>query len=403
MSQSPSALQVPDVLARRRPTWLEIDLDALTANFRVLSAEADGRPLWCVVKADAYGHGALDCSLALENAGAAGLVVALPEEGIALRRGGISLPILLSGPLPAGGAAPLVEHDIMPALSRVDDLRRLEDAAALSGRTAAFHLEIDSGMTRMGLSPEDLDTFMEVAAGSSHCRLQAVFSHLASVHDPGDEAARRQLEQFTSAVIRVRELAQRDIPCHLASSPALCGFPLAACDMARPGLLLYGVSPSAALNPPASLAPVLSLRATLVLLQKVTAGVPVGYEGTWTSPADTRLGVISAGYADGLWRDCAGQAEAILNGERVPYVGAVNMDLAQVDLGSRLSACPGDVVTIIGRHGEDAITLEELASRTGRTVYEWLTTLGGRIPRLTYKSGRLDHVWTPTSSLQMEC
>ena len=173
--------------------------------------------------------------------------------------------------------------------------------------------------------------------------------------------------------------------------------------MARPGLLLYGVSPAPTLQPPASLAPVLSLRATLVLLQEVTAGVPVGYEGTWAAPADTRLGVISAGYADGLWRDCAGRAEAILNGERVPYVGAVNMDLAQVDLGTRLRAHPGDVVTIIGRHGDAAISLEELAGRTGRTAYEWLTTLGGRVPRLTYKAGRLDHVWTPTGSLRMEC
>ncbi|MCZ6650438.1 MAG: alanine racemase [Acidobacteria bacterium] len=403
MSLPPPAPRVPGILAGRRPTWLEIDLDALAANFRVLTEAAGGRPLWCVVKADAYGHGALDCSLTLESAGAAGLVVALPEEGIALRRGGIGLPILLSGPLPAGGAVPLLDHDIMPALSRVEDLRRLEDAAALSGHSASFHLEIDSGMTRMGLPPGHLEAFMEVAAGCSHCHLQAVFSHLASVHEPGDEAAQRQLERFSNAVRRVRELAQRDIPCHLASSPALCGFPQAACDMARPGLLLYGVSPAPTLQPPASLAPVLSLRATLVLLQEVTAGVPVGYEGTWASPTDTRLGVISAGYADGLWRDCAGRAEAILNGERVPYVGAVNMDLAQVDLGTRLSAHPGDVVTIIGRHGDAAISLEELAGRTGRTAYEWLTTLGGRVPRLTYKAGRLDHVWTPTGSLRMEC
>jgi len=394
--------RVPGVLARRRATWLEIDLDALAANFRVLADAAGHRPLWCVVKADAYGHGAMDCSLTLESAGAAGLVVALPEEGIALRRGGIGLPILLSGPLPAGGVDPLLEHEIMPALSRVDDLHRLDAAAAQRGHGASFHLEIDSGMTRMGLPLRDLDAFMEVAAGCSHCHLQAVFSHLASVHAPGDAAARRQLERFGTAVRRVRELAQRDIPSHLASSPALCAFPQAACDMARPGLLLYGVSPAPTLDPPTGLAPVLSLRATLVLLQEVAAGVPVGYEGTWTSPAGTRLGVISAGYADGLRRECAGKAEAILNGERVPYVGAVNMDLAQVDLGLRARAQPGDVVTIIGRHGEDAITLEELTARTGRTAYEWLTGLGGRVPRLTYKSGCLDHVWTPTGSLQME-
>jgi len=403
VSHSPAARRVPDVLSRRRPTWLEIDLDALAANFRVLSEAAGGRPLWCVVKAEAYSHGAMACSRTLERAGAAGLVVALPEEGMALRRGGIRLPILLSGPLPAGGADPLLEHDITPALSRTEDLRRLEDAAARRGARASFHLEVDSGMTRMGLPPHRVDAFMQAAAGCTHCHLEAVFSHLASVHEPGDEAARRQLECFSDTVRHVRKLAGRDVPSHLASSPALCGFPQAACDMARPGLLLYGVSPAPTLNPPAGLAPVLSLRASLVLIQEVPAGVRVGYGGTWTSPADTCLGVISLGYADGLWRDCAGQAEAILDGKRVPYVGAVNMDLAQIDLGVGRHAQPGDVVTIIGCHGGEAITLEELATRTGRTVYEWLTNLGGRVPRLTYRSGRLDHVWTPIGSLSMEC
>lgn len=395
--------RVPAALARRRPTWLEIDLDALAANFRALQAAAGGRPLWCVVKADAYGHGALDCARALASAGAAGLVVALPEEGMALRREGIRLPILLSGPFPGAGPAPLLDHDIMPALSRVDDLILLQEEAARRDSPASFHLEIDSGMTRMGLPPANLDAFMAILAASSHCRLAAVCSHLASVHAPDDEPARRQLERFRQTVARVRELTGRQVPCHLASSPALCDFPQAACDMARPGLLLYGVSPSPSLQLPAGLVPVLSLRATLVLLQDVAPGVPVGYEGTWAPAVATRLGIISAGYADGLWRDCAGRAEAILDGERVPYVGAVNMDLAQVDLAAVPQAGPGDVVTIIGGHGEQAITVDELATRTGRTVYEWLTSLGGRVPRLTYKQGRLEHVWTPTGTLQVEC
>jgi len=234
----------------------------------------------------------------------------------------------------------------------------------------------------MGLDPDDLDSFMEVAAACGNCRLQAVLSHLASVSRPADQGARRQVTLFSDMVARVRGAAGRPVPAHMASSPALCGFPDAAFDMVRPGLLLYGVSPAPDLLPPAPLLPVLSFRASVILTRAVAAGVPVGYEGTWCPPADTRLAVISAGYADGLLRDAAGRAEALLRGRRLPYVGSVNMDMAQLDAGRSPDASPGDVVTLIGRDGDEAIRVEELAQRTGRTAYEWLTSLGARVPRI---------------------
>jgi alanine racemase len=387
MISSSSRLAVPGELAGRRPTWIEIDLDALVANFNSLAGAAGGRPVWCVVKANAYGHGAVECSLALTAAGAAGLVVALPEEGIALRRAGIEIPILLSGPLPADGAQVLVEHRLTPAISRPEDLLLLQAAAASARTTAEFHLELDSGMTRMGLDPDNLESFMAVAAGCGNCRLQAVLSHLASVSRPADDSAQRQQALFGDLMKRIRGTTAREVPAHMASSPALCGFPGAAFDMVRPGLLLYGVSPAPSLLPPAPLRPVLSLRASIILRREVGAGVPVGYEGTWSPSAATQVVVISAGYADGLLRDVAGRAEALMGGKRLPYVGSVNMDLAQLDAGNCPEADPGDVVTLIGADGGDSIRVEELAERTGRTAYEWLTGLGSRVPRLIRPQG----------------
>lgn len=388
MSVSPSRPVVPGELAGRRPTWIEIDLDALVANFHALSAAAGGRPVWCVVKADAYGHGADACGLALAGAGAAGLVVALPEEGIRLRQAGVQIPILLSGPFPADGADVLLEHDLTPAISRAEDLLLLEAAAGRAGTKAGFHLELDTGMTRMGLDPADLGSFMAAAASCGNCHLQAVLSHLASVSCPADDGARRQQALFSDLVDQIRRAVARHVPAHMASSPALCGFPDAVFDMVRPGLLLYGVSPAPALLPPAPLLPVLSFRASVILTRTVPAGVPVGYEGTWLTPTATRLAVISAGYADGLLRDAAGRAEALLGGQRLPYVGCVNMDLAQLDAGCCPGAAPGDVVTVIGRDGGDAIRVEELAERTGRTAYEWLTSLGARVPRIIRPRGK---------------
>jgi alanine racemase len=379
----------------RRPTWLEIDLDVLEANFRAISTACGGRPVWAVVKADAYGHGAVPCSRVLAGAGAAGLVVALPEEGIALRRAGLEIPILLSGPLPEGGGAALVHHRIVPAISRRRDLVALEAAAREAGLTAEYHLELDSGMTRMGLAPEDLSLLLAAARDSGHCRMTGVMSHLASVSEPAGEAARRQLTEFERMVGSVRSAAGRDIPAHLASSPALCGFPAAWCDMVRPGLLLYGVLPHPEIHAPVPVQPVLSFRATIFLLRQVAAGTPIGYEGTYAPERSARIAIVSAGYADGVRREVSGRCQALAGGCRLPYVGAVNMDLIQLEIPAGIDLEEGQTVTLIGRDGGDGIPLEELVAKTGRTPYEWLTGLGARVPRVLLAGGRPAGVYGP--------
>ncbi|MFQ5670205.1 MAG: alanine racemase [Acidobacteriota bacterium] len=383
------------LLADRRPTWIEVDLDALAANFRVVERACRNRPVWAVVKADAYGHGAVACSRALEEAGAAGLVVALPEEGVALRRVGITLPILLTGGLPSAGAALLLRERLTASISTVEDLDCLVSAAREADAPVDFHLELDTGMTRLGLSPDHLPDFLARLAQLPHLRLRAVMSHLASVRRPDDAAARRQLALFSRLVGEIRGLRGSGIQAHLASSPAICSFPAAFCDQVRVGLLLYGVSPDPRLSPSLPLRPVLSFRTRSILFRTVQAGCAVGYEGTWKPDTRTCIAIIGAGYADGLRREVSARADALVGGRRAPYVGAVNMDLAQLDLGKE-GELPGHLtVTMVGTDGADAISIAELAERTGRTVYEWLTGFGARVPRIFLRGGRPTRIYTP--------
>ena len=394
----PAAGDVASIVSRlvgRRPTWIEIDLDALSANLRTLATACGGRPVWAVVKADAYGHGAVHCGRSLVAAGATGLVVALPEEGLALRRAGIDTPILLSGPLPAGGAGPLVEECIIASVSSVADLHDLEAAARALGRPAAYHVELDTGMTRMGLAPSELASFLQAAASAAHCRLEGIASHLASIENAGGPEARGQLERMRATVEQIRTALHTAVPAHLASSPAVCAFPGAFLDAVRPGLLLYGVRPHPRLAASPGLRPVLALRAAVALVRDVAADTPIGYNGTYRTESATRVAVIAAGYADGLQRTVAGRAEALLAGRRRPYRGAVNMDLAQLDLGAGTAARAGQIATIIGADGEVSVTLEELAERTGTSPYQWLTGLGARVPRVYLVGGAIDGVYTP--------
>ncbi|MFQ5720021.1 MAG: alanine racemase [Acidobacteriota bacterium] len=399
-SGRPDLRNILGLLAGRRATWAEIDLDALRDNLTAVRAHCGDRPIWAVVKADAYGHGASACARTLVSAGASGLVVALPDEGVALRAAGIEAPILIAGALPTGAVDILIDHDLMPALSSVRDLDRFAAAASRRECRPTYHLELDTGMTRMGLSPADLPAFLDAAGRTGRCEMGAVFSHLAGVHDPAGAGARSQLARLQELAGQVVHRLGHAVPCHLAASPAVCAFDEAWLDGIRPGLLLYGVRPDEALTPPAGLRQVLSLRTAVALVRQVPAGRAVGYDGTFVTPSATRIAVLSAGYADGLNRAAAGRAEALLGGNRCPYRGAVNMDLAQVDVGPRTAVEDGSIATLIGTDGEDRITIEELADRTERTPYEWLTGVGARVPRIYIEHHEITGSYTPATYQQ---
>lgn len=358
-----------------RRARVEIDLAALERNFRRLEARTAPSRVLPVVKADAYGHGAVAVARRLAPLGAAGVAVALVEEGIELRRAGVREAILVLSPTPRGAEEALVEFELTPAISGVDQLERIEAAGRRAGRRIPAHLKFDTGMTRLGLPPEAAAGLVERLGRSPGVALAGLMSHLAEAEDPASPANARQLAGF-------RELVQvlprpSGTALHLANSAGALLLPETRFDLVRCGLALYGIAPEGV---EAGLEPVMSLRAELVQVRDVAAGTRAGYGGRWTAPRPTRVGVVPVGYADGYpWR-AGGEAEAVLAGRRIRHAGAISMDLMLFDLGPEGGEV-GDVVTLLGRDGREEITAREIAGRAGTLVYEALCHFGLRLPR----------------------
>jgi alanine racemase len=361
---------------------VEIDAGALVRNFRRVAAAVAPARVLPVVKADAYGHGVLAVAEALEPAGAPGFAVALVEEGIELRRAGFETPVLVLSPTPAGAEEALVEFDLAPAISGLDQLDRIEAMAAAAGRHLPVHLKFDTGMTRLGLPAEAAPEILERIRASRCLRIAGLMSHLAEAESPESPANRIQLERFAALAGLLTESERPEVEVHLANTCGALFLPATRFDVVRIGLALYGAGPEAS---GLELEPVMSLRAELVQVREVPAGTRAGYGGRWVAPGPARVGVVPLGYADGYpWR-AERAVEVLVRGQRAPLAGAVSMDLVLVDL-TATGGEVGEVVTLLGEDGGERITASELAERTGTLVYEVLCHFGLRLPRVV---GRL--------------
>jgi alanine racemase len=360
-----------------RHAWVEIDVAALERNFGALSRRVAPARVLPVVKADAYGHGQTIVARALEPLGPAGFGVALVEEGIGLRRAGVRSPVLVLSPAPPGADRALLDFDLTPVISAPDQLERVEARAAAAGRRLPVHLKFDTGMTRLGFPAAEAGRWLSRARESRWLDLVGVMSHLAEAEQPESDANRAQRAAF-EGVLGLLERAERErLVVHLANSAAALQAPATRFDLVRLGLVLYGVGgPARELG----LEPVMSVRAELAQVREVPAGTRAGYGGRWTAARPSRVGVVPVGYADGYpWR-AEGRAEAILRGRRVPLAGAVSMDLILLDL-TDVGGEVGEVVTLLGRDGEERVGASELAGRAGTLPYEVLCHFGLRLPR----------------------
>ncbi len=367
--------------ASQRPTRILVDLDALSANLGAIRAHV-GVPVMAVVKANAYGHGLVAVARHLQSQGADQLGVAFLEEGVALRRAGITLPILVMGGIFGPQAADFIVHDLEITVSSLDKLRQVEAAAQALGRKAVIHLKIDTGMERIGVHSYSAGPFIEAAVASQWCVLKGVYSHLACADDPGSSMTALQLERFLEAC---RHFERLDAPMplrHLANSGGVLHFPQTWLDMVRPGIVLYGVLPDPASQPTIALRAALSLVSQVVYFKVVKAGRPVSYGATWASDADTRVVTVPIGYGDGYPRALSSRGEVLIRGQRWPVVGRVCMDQFMIDLGTSGTAYNEDEVVLIGRQGDAAITAEAVAQAAGTIPYEILTGLNERIPRI---------------------
>ena len=364
----------------QRPTRIVVDLDVLAGNLRAIRAHV-GVPVMAIVKANAYGHGLVPVAHHLQAQGVEQLGVAFVEEGMALRRAGITVPILVLGGILGRQVTQLIQHDLEITVSSLDKLRKVEAAAERLGRKAVVHLKIDTGMERIGVHSYSCGPMIEAAAASSWCTVKGVYSHLACADDPASPMTALQLERFLEACAHFERIGAPMPIRHLANSGGVLHYPQTWLDMVRPGIMLYGVLPDPGAHRTVDVKPALSLISQVVYFKTVLAGHPVGYGATWAPPHDTHVVTVPIGYGDGYPRALSNRGEVLIRGHRRPIVGRLCMDQFMVDLGPEGSAYVEDDVVLIGTQGGETISVEDVAQRAGTIGYEILTRLNERVPR----------------------
>ncbi|MGB8771183.1 MAG: alanine racemase [Candidatus Korobacteraceae bacterium] len=374
-----------------RPNWAEVSLPALRHNFRALQKHVGSNVTICaVVKCDAYGHGAQECALALEQEGAKWFGVTSTDEGAILRDAGVAGRILVMCGVYRGEEDDALRLGLTPAVFRLQDAEALAQAAARQRLTSrvAVHLKIDTGMARLGLPLADLESFSEAVQRLPQIELEGVFSHLASSEVLDDEATQRQIERFPAALQTLAAYGLHPPLRHLANTSAAVERPDAWHNFVRPGLALYGYEQqpcygdgSPATAPSLPLRPVLAWKTHVIALRDVPAGQALGYNGAYKTPAPACIATVSVGYGDGLSRRLFGNGEVLLRGQRAPMRGRISMDLTLVDVTHIPGAAIGDEVTLIGQNGAQEITAVDLARWEGTVVYETLCNLTKRVPR----------------------
>ena len=371
-----------------RPTFAQIELDVLKANYRALRAfvatdpQAPPPQLIAVVKANAYGHGLVPVAQALETTGATMVACADIEEGVQLRDGGIRVPILVFGALSISDLNGIFEYDLIPTVSSPSAARALQDAASARAASLHCHLKIDTGMNRFGFRYDNLQSTMPEVLGGSHLVFDAVYTHFATAEDPTHALFVEQRERFRAALDTLASLGLDSVRHHAANSAALLASRACWHDAVRPGLLLYGVHPPEVAVPGAlGVRPVMSLRSRVVAVKGMRDGETSGYGARFAAGRPTRVAIVPAGYADGLDVRLAGVGEVLIRGHRAPIVGSVCMDSITIDV-TDVEAEPGDEVVIIGSQDGDRIDANEVARWIGTVPHDILCRMGSRIERL---------------------
>jgi alanine racemase len=366
---------------RVRPTFLRVDLAAVRHNVARLAEVAGGADVCAVVKADAYGHGAVPVARAALEAGATWLGVALVEEGRVLREAGIDAPVLLLSEPPLEAAAALVDADLTPVVYRPEMLDALDAVAADRGTHVAVHVKADTGMGRVGARPEDWDAVLRHAVAAPHLDVTGLLTHLACADEPERTVTAEQLAAFDRFLDLARELRITPRWVHTANTAATLLHPGAHRDLVRPGIGVYGLSPDVAVDAAAhGLRPVASLVSEVSFVKRVPAGTPISYGHRFEAPAQGWVATVPIGYADGVPRRLTGVGEVLLGGCRRPIAGTVTMDQVLVWCGDDAPAI-GDEVVLIGRQGGDELRVEDWAAHLGTITYELTAQLTARLPR----------------------
>jgi alanine racemase len=373
-----------------RPCWAEIDLDALASNVRLMVDRAAPAKLYAVVKANAYGHGAVACGRTAIEAGAHGLAVVCVDEAEELRRAGIAAPILVVGATPPTDVDRVVLLGLMPTVGAPELVDALAAAAARHGVTVPVHLEVETGLNRHGLTPQACVALAERARTLRGIEVRGLFTHFAAAEEGDQRFTRGQFDQLKAVSARLPWVKER----HCAASASVLLDHEMALDAVRAGLSLYGYRPAPWVGNDVELKPVMALRARIARLLDVERGATVGYGRTWAANKPTRIALVMCGYADGYRRALGNRAPVVVRGQLAPVVGRVAMDMAMVDVTAIPAAVVGDVVTLLGRDGDAEVTADELADLADTISWEILSGVAARVPRLYLRGGQVTAVTT---------
>lgn len=365
-----------------RPVWVEIDLKAIRHNFmEIRRLVGPAVEIMAVVKADAYGHGAVKIAITALRSGANWLGVALPEEGIALREAGINAPILVFSPLQPDQAEAMVRFDLTPTICMLEPAVALSRAAVAAGKKVAFHLKIDTGMGRIGVPASEGIIFIKKMGSLPGIEFGGLFSHLATADERDKEYAKYQIKNFNKVIVDLKTEGLLPAKIHLANSAGIIDLPQTYYNMVRPGIILYGMYPSDEVNVERiQLKPAFSLKTKVVFMKRVSRGTAISYGRKYTTAKEATIVTIPIGYADGWSRRLSGKAEVLISGKRFPIVGTICMDLCMVDVGDEPVEI-GQEVVLIGSQEKEIVTAEEIGNHLGTINYEVTCMIGDRAPR----------------------
>lgn len=370
----------------QRPTWAEVDLEALASNFRhVRERVSHGVRVMAVVKADAYGHGARVCARRLAAEGADWFAVAMPEEAIELRRAQVEQPVLCLGGFWPGQEQACINEKLTPVVYRLDMIEALDTAARDAGLIADVHLKIDTGMGRLGVRYDQVCEFADALRAFKNIRVDGVMTHFAAADNPDlNSFTERQGKRFRQAVAILRERGHKPTFEDMANSAGTFAHPQSWGNMVRPGGVLYGLWRD--ILPPAPCSPhlkaVMSLYTRIILLKRIQPGETLGYGCTFKASRETLVATLPVGYHDGYIRALGNTGRVIVRGVYAPVVGRVSMDLTMIDVTDVPGVALNDRVTLMGEDGTLSITAEEIAQLTGTLSYEVTCGISARVPRI---------------------
>ena len=365
-----------------RPTWVEIDLPALRHNLsQALSWNSSQQRLLAVVKADAYGHGAVAITKALQSFGIKDFAVATLEEALELRHAGISDRLVVLGSCFPGQEGAFLDFDLRPTLLDAETALRLHREASKRQRQIAVHLKVDSGMGRVGFLPDQLRDFLSQLSKLDGLQIEGFMSHFACADELGSAVTLAQLKQFRQLLQLVREAGISPSEIHLNNSAGLSSKQCPECTLSRPGIMLYGGLPSAEFSEQLDLRPVMHLRSQIAQLRKLPAGSGISYGHTYHADADMQVAVLPIGYADGFNRLFSNCGQGILRGQFVPVVGRVCMDWIMLDVSNVADVQVGDCITLLGSADGLTITGDQWGEQLNTISYEVFCRIGGRVPR----------------------